>query len=167
VQNPVASLISVPLQNFTDFNTGPFGRDRNTVLQFQPVIPIQLGENWNLITRTIGALVFQPNIAQAHQGTFGLNDINPSFFLSPAKAGKVIWGVGPTFLLPTATDDVLGTGKLSIGPGGNRKVVSFVRWERKRHWPYCASLPLTSSPHRRTARTSELIVRHDCPASLG
>jgi hypothetical protein len=45
VQNPVASLISVPLQNFTDFNTGPFGRDRNTVLQFQPVIPIQLGEN--------------------------------------------------------------------------------------------------------------------------
>jgi hypothetical protein len=53
VQNPVASLVSVPLQNFTDFNIGPFGRDRNTVLQFQPVIPIQLGENWNLITRTI------------------------------------------------------------------------------------------------------------------
>jgi hypothetical protein len=117
VQNPVASLVSVPLQNFTDFNIGPFDRDRNTVLQFQPVIPIQLGENWNLITRTIGALVFQPNIAQAHQGTFGLNDINPSFFLSPAKAGEVIWGVGPTFLLPTATDNVLGTGKFSMGPG--------------------------------------------------
>jgi hypothetical protein len=115
-QNPVASLISVPLQNFTDFNIGPFGRNRNTVLQFQPVVPIQLSENWNLITRTIGALVYQPNIAQPQQGTFGLNDINPSFFLSPARAGKIIWGAGPTFLLPTASDNVLGTGKFSIGP---------------------------------------------------
>jgi hypothetical protein len=115
-QNPVASLISVPLQNFTDFNIGPFGRDRNTVIQFQPVVPIQLSENWNLITRTIGALVYQPNIAQRQQGTFGFADLNPSFFLSPAKPGKVIWGAGPTFLLPTATDDVLGTGRFSIGP---------------------------------------------------
>lgn len=115
-QNPVASLISVPLQNFTDFNIGPFGRNRNTVLQFQPVIPIQLSENWNLITRTIGALVYQPDITMSRQGTFGLNDINPSFFLSPANPGKLIWGAGPTFLIPTATDNVLGTGKFSIGP---------------------------------------------------
>jgi hypothetical protein len=115
-QNPVASLISVPLQNVTDFNIGPFDRDRNTVIQFQPVIPIQLSENWNLVTRTIGALVYQPNISQPQQGTFGLNDINPSFFLSPANPGKLIWGAGPTFLIPTATDNVLGTGKFSVGP---------------------------------------------------
>jgi hypothetical protein len=115
-QNPVASLVSVPVSNVTDFNIGPFDRDRNTVLQFQPVVPVKLGANWNLITRTIGALVFQPNIAQSSQGTFGLNDINPSFFLSPAKPGKVIWGAGPTFLIPTASNDVLGTGKFSIGP---------------------------------------------------
>jgi hypothetical protein len=115
-QNPVASLISVPIQNITDFNIGPFGRDRNAIVQVQPVIPISLGENWNLITRTIGALVYQPDITMSHQGTFGLNDINPSFFLSPAKPGKLIWGAGPTFLLPTASDDVLGTGKFSIGP---------------------------------------------------
>jgi len=115
-QNPVASLISVPLQNVTDFNIGPFDRDRNTVIQFQPVIPIQLSENWNLVTRTIGALVYQPNISQPQQGTFGLNDINPSFFLSPANPGKLIWGAGPTFLIPTATDNALGTGKFSVGP---------------------------------------------------
>jgi hypothetical protein len=116
VQNPVASLISVPLQNFTDFNIGPFDRDRNTVIQFQPVVPFQLSENWNLITRTIGALVYQPTISQPQQGTFGFGDLNPSFFLSPAKPGKIIWGAGPTFLLPTASDNVLGTGKFSIGP---------------------------------------------------
>ena len=45
-----------------------------------------------------------------------MGDTNPSFFFSPAKAGKLIWGIGPTLLLPTATDDVLGTGKFSIGP---------------------------------------------------
>jgi hypothetical protein len=115
-QNPVASLVSVPLQNFTDFNVGPFARDRNAIIQFQPVVPFQLSENWNLITRTIGALVYQPNFAQAQQGTFGFGDLNPSFFVSPAKAGKIIWGAGPTFLLPTASDDVLGTGKFSMGP---------------------------------------------------
>ena len=115
-QNPVASLISVPIQNFTDFDIGPFNRNRNTVIQFQPVIPLQLGENWNLITRTIGALPFQPDITMAHGGTFGFGDLNPSFFLSPANPGKLIWGAGPTFLIPTASDDVLGTGKFSIGP---------------------------------------------------
>jgi len=116
VQNPVASLISVPIQNFTDFNIGPFARDKNTVLQFQPVIPAQISENWNLITRVIVPLLYQPDISQQHLGTFGLGDTNPSFFLSPAKTGKLIWGGGPTFLIPTATDDVLGTGKFSIGP---------------------------------------------------
>jgi hypothetical protein len=116
VQNPVASLISVPVQNLTDFNIGPFARDRNTVLQFQPVIPVQLGEDWNLITRVIAPILYQPALGSPHGGTFGLGDINPSFFFSPAKPGKLIWGAGPTFLLPTATDDVLGTGKLSMGP---------------------------------------------------
>lgn len=115
-QNPVASLISVPVQNITDFNIGPFDRDRNAVIQVQPVVPIALGQNWNLITRTIGALSFQPDTAQAHGGTFGLGDINPSFFFSPANPGKLIWGAGPTFLIPTATDNMLGTGKFSVGP---------------------------------------------------
>jgi hypothetical protein len=115
-QNPVASLISVPVSNVTDFNIGPFDRDRNTVIQVQPVIPISLGQNWNLITRTIGTLVFQPDVTQPQQGRFGINDINPSFFLSPANPGKLIWGAGPTFLIPTASDNVLGTGKFCIGP---------------------------------------------------
>jgi hypothetical protein len=62
-QNPVASLISVPLSNIADFNVGPYARDRNTVIQFQLVVPFQLSQKWNLITRTIGALVYQPTIS--------------------------------------------------------------------------------------------------------
>jgi hypothetical protein len=116
VQNPVASLISVPVQNLTDFYIGPYQRIRNTILQFQPVIPMQVGQNWNLITRVIAPVLYQPDITRSHQGAFGLGDMNPSFFLSPAKPARLIWGAGPTFLIPTATDDSLGTGKLSVGP---------------------------------------------------
>src|SRR5689334_1372910 len=114
-QNPVASLISVPFQNNTDFNIGPFARDRNT-LNIQPVIPTKLTDNWNLIPRIITPLVYQPDISQPHLGTFGLGDIQPTFFFAPSKPSKLIWGVGPALLLPTATDDNLGSGKWCIGP---------------------------------------------------
>jgi hypothetical protein len=115
-QNPVASLISVPLQNNTGFGVGPFDRNQN-VLNVQPVIPVRISENWNLINRIITPIIFQPNVNQNTQGTFGLGDINPTFFFSPAKPGKLIWGVGPTFVIPTATANELGQGKFSMGPG--------------------------------------------------
>jgi len=114
-QNPVASLISVPFQNNTDLNAGPFARDKNT-LNVQPVIPMQLSNSWNLIPRIITPIVFTPDYSQPHLGTFGLGDIAPTFFFAPRKVSKLIWGVGPSFLLPTATDDNLGTGKFCIGP---------------------------------------------------
>jgi hypothetical protein len=124
VQNPVASLISVPIQNLVEYNIGPYARNRDTVIQFQPVIPAQISENWNMITRVIGAFVYQPDVSpadpinsQRHQGTFGFADLNPSLFFSPVHSGKIIWGAGPVFVIPTATDDVLGTGKFSMGPG--------------------------------------------------
>jgi hypothetical protein len=125
-QNPVASLISFPLQNNTNFAVGPFNRTQN-VLNIQPVIPISLSENWNLITRTIWPVIWQPNAGQNTQGTFGFGDLNPSFFFSPAKPGKLIWGIGPAFVLPTATADQLGQGKLSLGP-------TFVALTTPGHW---------------------------------
>ena len=115
-QNPVASMISVPLQNNTAFGVGPYDRTLN-VLNIQPVIPISISENWNLITRIIQPIVWQPNVSQTSQGWFGLGDMNPTFFFSPAKPSKLIWGVGPTFVIPTATADQLGQGKFSMGPG--------------------------------------------------
>jgi hypothetical protein len=80
------------------------------------VIPIHITENWNLITRTIMPIVNQPSLFPAMGSATGLGDINPTFFFSPAKSGELIWGVGPTFTLPTATDSLIGSGKFSLGP---------------------------------------------------
>lgn len=115
VQHPVASLISVPLQNNANFSYGPYNRTQD-VLNIQPVIPVRLSENWNLIARIIQPLVWQPYTNQNTDGEYGLGDMNPSFFLSPAKPGKVIWGAGPALVIPTATSAILGQGELSLGP---------------------------------------------------
>jgi hypothetical protein len=115
-QNPVANLISVPFQNNFNFGIGPNDATQ-WVLNVQPVIPITLNKDWNLITRTIMPIINQPSPAPGIPSAFGLGDINPSLFLSPANAGKLIWGVGPTMTFPTASDSLLGNGKWSAGPG--------------------------------------------------
>jgi hypothetical protein len=114
-QNPVASLVSVPLQNNSNFGVGAFNRTQD-VFNIQPVIPKPLGENWTLITRVIQPIVWQPYAALNTGGQLGFGDMNPTFFLSPANPGKLIWGAGPTMIIPTATSTVLGQGKLSFGP---------------------------------------------------
>src|SRR5262245_55958676 len=97
-QNPVASLISVPLQENWNFNIDPDNRTQN-VLNIQPVIPASLGKNWNLIVRWIAPVIYQPDLATTETGFYGFGDMNPSFFISP-KHSKFIWGVGPAFILP-------------------------------------------------------------------
>jgi hypothetical protein len=121
-QNPIASLISVPIQKNFNFNAGPAERTQN-ILNIQPVIPASLSKNWSLVVRWITPIIYQPlAIAQASAapnqstGACGLGDMNPSFFIVP-KTSKIIWGIGPTFVLPTATNTTfLGQGKFSIGP---------------------------------------------------
>ena len=114
-QNPVAALISVPFQNNSAFGIGPYNRSQNSLL-IQPVIPMHLSKDWNLINRIIQPVVWQPYPQQTTGGEFGFGDMNPTFFLSPAKPGKLIWGGGPTVIIPTATNNILGQGKLSLGP---------------------------------------------------
>ena len=114
-QNPVADLISVPFQNNFSFGVGP--RDATQwLLNVQPVIPIRLNEDWNLITRTIVPIISQGSPAPGIDHVGGLGDINPTLFLSPAGSKKLIWGVGPTMTFPTASDKQLGSGKYSAGP---------------------------------------------------
>jgi len=114
-QNPVANMISLPLQNNTNFNFGPMEKTQN-VFNIQPVWPFTLNENWNLITRTIVPVISQPQLFPGDDRENGLGDIIFTAFLSPANPGKMIWGAGPVLLLPTATDEKLGTKKWGAGP---------------------------------------------------
>lgn len=125
-QNPVASLISVPVQNNTNFGVGNYDRTQD-VLNIQPVIPMRISKNWNLITRIIQPIVWQPYPNETTGGEYGLGDMNPTFFLSPFKPGKIIWGAGPAFVIPTATNSILGQGKFDIGP-------SVVALTQPGHW---------------------------------
>ena len=114
-QNPIANLISLPLQNNTNFGIGPFDETQN-ILNIQPVWPFSISDNWNLITRTILPVVSQPNILTGGEGRInGLGDATFTGFFSPRASSNVTWGVGPVFLIPTATDDALGSDKWGAG----------------------------------------------------
>jgi hypothetical protein len=114
-QNPVSDLISVPFESNFNFGVGP-NDDLQYILNVQPVMPFRLSEDWNLITRTIIPLIDQPKLGPGVGDVFGLGDIQLSLFLSPAKSGALLWGIGPIFQFPTATDDALGSDKWSAGP---------------------------------------------------
>jgi len=113
IQNPIAALYTLPFQNNTHFGLGPYKRTQN-VTNVQPVIPIGLSENVNMIVRTIIPLISQP-VGETDM-KYGLGDIALSIFFTPKKPGKLIWGVGPAIGLPTLTDESLGSGKWSAGP---------------------------------------------------
>ena len=116
LQNPVADLISIPLQNNWDFGVGPADAMRYT-LNVQPVIPFHLTSNWNLITRTILPIVHAESPLKGGRDKSGVGDILQSFFFSPsAPVGGWIIGGGPVFLYPSATDSVLGSEKWGAGP---------------------------------------------------
>jgi len=147
-QNPVSNLISVPLQNNSNFGIGPFDRTQN-VLNIQPVVPVRVSEKWNMIVRWIAPIIWQPAPGKANleaygieentptflgaqdvqksAGVFGFGDMTPTFFFSPAKPHKLIWGAGPVFVIATATSIALGQGKVSMGP-------SFVALLQPGHW---------------------------------
>ena len=116
LSNPVASLVSVPLQYNVDFDMGPENGTKHYV-NVQPVIPYSLNEHMNLITRVIAPVIYQDDVLGDSGSQFGLGDITPSFFLSPKDpVGGWILGAGPVFLLPTATDELLGVDQWGAGP---------------------------------------------------
>jgi len=118
LSNPVAALISVPFQLNSDGDIGPAERGERRVLNVQPVVPIGLNEDWNLISRTILPLVSQKDIAPGAGSQSGIGDIVQSAFFSPKQptAGGWIWGAGPVLMLPTGSDDLLSAGKWGAGP---------------------------------------------------
>lgn len=117
LSNPVAAMISVPFQYNYDEAIGPAEGHRH-LLNIQPVIPASIGEDWNLISRVIVPVLAQDDVFGPSGGQSGLGDVVASFFFSPKAptAGGVTWGIGPVFMLPTATDDLLGGEKWGAGP---------------------------------------------------
>lgn len=116
LQNPVANLISVPLQFNYDTGFGPKDADKLT-LNVQPVVPVSINEDWNVIVRTILPVVYLESVANGIDSKFGLGDTTQSFFLSPkAPVGGWILGAGPVMYYPTASDSALGAGEWGTGP---------------------------------------------------
>jgi hypothetical protein len=118
--NPVAALISVPVQLNYDEDFGVDDEGAVLRINVQPVIPFSIGQDWNLISRTILPILNFDDVPLPGTSEFGLGDTVQSLFFSPkaATASGWIWGAGPAFLIPTATDEVLGSEKWGIGPTG-------------------------------------------------
>jgi hypothetical protein len=116
LQNPVASLISVPIQNNWDFGIGPADAMKYTA-NIQPVVPVSISQDWNLIIRTIMPVIYAESPVKGGADHSGLGDITQSFFLSPKDTvGGWVLGAGPVALWPTATDRALGSGQWGAGP---------------------------------------------------
>ena len=130
LSNPVADLVSVPLQFNWDQGVGP---DESTrfILNIQPVVPFAISKKWNLIGRWIMPYVGQPVLFTGGESVSGFSDILFSSFFSPREVKRAIWGVGPVLSLPTSTDPLLGSGKWSAGP-------TFVILKQSGRWTYGA-----------------------------
>jgi hypothetical protein len=118
LSNPLAAMISVPFQMNYDQDMGEDDTGDRYLMNLQPVVPISLSEDWNLISRTIAPIVSQDDIIAGSGRQTGLGDITQSLWFSPAEPTEkgLVWGVGPVILLPTATDDLLGGEKWGLGP---------------------------------------------------
>jgi hypothetical protein len=116
--NPVASLISVPIQANYDENIGPDEDGSVWRINIQPVIPLSITEDWNLISRTILPVIDQQDVPVEGMGESGIGDVLQSLFFSPKQPGERgwIWGAGPVLLLPTGSEDALSTEKWGAGP---------------------------------------------------
>jgi len=127
--NPIGALISVPFQNNTDIGIGDYNGSKNT-LNFQPIVPFSLSAKYSLITRYIVPIIAQYDITGEGTQEVGLSDALVSGWISNAVVKNgFVWGVGAAFLVPTATDDYLGTKKLGAGP-------TIIVLQQKNGWTY-------------------------------
>ncbi len=118
LSNPIASLISVPFQFNYDEGHGPNGNGKRTTINVQPVVPFSIGDDWNVISRTIIPFIDQKDVIPSTSQS-GIGDITQSFFFSPKTptSGGLIWGLGPLFSLPTASTN-LGADQFAAGVTG-------------------------------------------------
>jgi len=128
--NPIASLISVPIQMNYDTNIGPGRTGDRFTANVQPVIPWAINDDWNVISRTIVPITWQNDILSETSGQqYYLGDTLQSFFFSPQETGPlgIVWGIGPALVLPTGTDTLLSQGQVGLGP-------TFVALKQSQGW---------------------------------
>ena len=117
-QNPLTPLYSIINENDTNFGVGPL-RGTQNVLLVEPVTPIRLTPDFNLVTRWITPVIREPALAPSIPSEFGLGNVQPQFFFTPAHQGDgFVWSLGPNLWLPTATDKTLGVNRFGGGPTG-------------------------------------------------
>ena len=119
LSNPIASLTSIPIQANFDQDIGKADEGEKYTINVQPVIPFELNEDWNLISRTVLPIIDQSDIPVKGESDSGIGDIVQSFFFSPKATTPSgwIWGAGPVLLLPTASEDAFGgSDDFGIGP---------------------------------------------------
>ena len=114
-QNPIGNLISIPFQNNANLNFGP-EKGTQDILNIQPVIPLSLNKDWNIITRTILPVIWQPALSSDDSSVSGISDLQFNAFLSPAQPGAWIWGVGVITQAPTHSNSKLGNNSWGLGP---------------------------------------------------
>jgi hypothetical protein len=130
LSNPIASLISVPIQMNYDTNIGPTKSGDRFFANVQPVIPWEINDDWNVISRTIVPITWQNDVLNESSGQqYYLGDSLQSFFFSPQETGPlgIVWGIGPALLLPTGTDPLLSQGQTALGP-------TFVALKQSQGW---------------------------------
>jgi hypothetical protein len=115
LSNPISDLVSVPFQFNWYQNVGPLELS-TFILNVQPVIPLALNKDWNLILRIIVPFIGQPPLFEGDVSTFGIGDITSSFFFSPNNNSGFTWGVGPVFETPSSYQPTISSGRYSIGP---------------------------------------------------
>lgn len=114
-QNPIAHVISLPVQNNLYTSVGPYRKKADSVL-IQPVVPFKIDSNWSLITRTIVPIVHDPKVSESQGAKTGLGNIEPQFYVTPAHPGQLIWGAGAQLWLPTASSRYVGYNHWGGGP---------------------------------------------------
>lgn len=115
LSNPISDLVSVPFQFNWYQDVGPLELS-TFILNVQPVIPLKLNDDWNLILRIIVPFIGQPPLFDGDVSAFGVGDMTTSFFFSPRNNSGFTWGGGPVFDTPSSYQPTIGSGHFSTGP---------------------------------------------------
>lgn len=116
--NPIAEVDVLTFLVDQNWNFGPDEEGSVGTLTFIPRLSFRLNEDWFLKTRTILPFVWQNDLPLKGIDDTGLSDMRTAQYLSPARLTPEgwVWGVGPVWLFPTATEDTLGLDKWAVGP---------------------------------------------------